>query len=218
MKEISLALTLLSNTIIGSGDGYGAIIDTDVVFDEYGIPYIPSRRIKGVLRDSANQICHYLNLNKDKSANEYPIVEEIFGTGFKESLFAVSNLYLSDYENLRDWLRYLTINNPDIYSRESIISNFTSIRQQTAIENGVAKRNSLRTIRCLDKGLTFYGKIELSSEREEILELLYLSAINLKHLGTKRNRGFGEVKCELNIDYKNILQKLEAKCLKLDTL
>lgn len=131
MKEISLILKLLSNTIIGSGEGYGAII-----FDEYGIPYIPSRRIKGCLRDSANQICYYLNMKKDKIANEYPIVEEIFGTGFKESLFSVSDLYLDDYQNLMDWLRYLSFNNSGIYSRESVISIFTSIRQQTAIEEG----------------------------------------------------------------------------------
>ena len=39
MKTLTIELKLLSNTLIGSGEGFGAIIDTDVVFDETGIPY-----------------------------------------------------------------------------------------------------------------------------------------------------------------------------------
>ena len=51
MMNHKINVKLKSDALIGSGEGFGAIIDTDVVFDEVGIPYIPGRRIKGCLKD-----------------------------------------------------------------------------------------------------------------------------------------------------------------------
>ena len=48
-----LSMKLLTDAVPASGSGVAGVIDTDIVFDEYGIPYIPARRIKGVLRESA---------------------------------------------------------------------------------------------------------------------------------------------------------------------
>lgn len=47
MAVFTFNLELLSDTLIGSGEGWGATIDTDVVFDDFGLPYIPARRVKG---------------------------------------------------------------------------------------------------------------------------------------------------------------------------
>ncbi|MCX7991565.1 MAG: RAMP superfamily CRISPR-associated protein [Proteobacteria bacterium] len=217
MNIITLKVTLLSDTIVGSGEGYGAIIDTDIVYDEYGIPYVPSRRIKGCLRDSANRICFYLGKDK-KGKLEYPQVEYVFGNGFRESLFTISNLYIENYKNIKEWFRYLYHNMKNAFSKEAVIDYFTYLRQQTSLIEGIAKEHSLRTIRCLKKGITFTGTIEILSDDEVVYELLYLSAKNLKHMGTKRNRGFGEVICELSPHRDDLYEKLEGRCLKLDTL
>ena len=56
MNNYKLVLELKSPTLIGSGSGFGAEIDTDIVFDELGLPYIPSKRIKGCLRDAIKEI------------------------------------------------------------------------------------------------------------------------------------------------------------------
>jgi CRISPR/Cas system CMR subunit Cmr4 (Cas7 group RAMP superfamily) len=51
-----LELHLESPVLIGSGEGWGSVIDTDVVFDEVGLPFIPARRVKGVLRESTLEL------------------------------------------------------------------------------------------------------------------------------------------------------------------
>ena len=56
MEEYTLKVKLVSPALTASGEGFGAIIDTDIVFDETGLPYIPAKRIKGCLLDSASEV------------------------------------------------------------------------------------------------------------------------------------------------------------------
>jgi CRISPR/Cas system CSM-associated protein Csm3 (group 7 of RAMP superfamily) len=56
MKDLQLEITLDSDALVGSGESYGSIIDGDVVFELNGLPYIPAKRIKGCLRDAAEEI------------------------------------------------------------------------------------------------------------------------------------------------------------------
>lgn len=48
--KYQIKLTTLSDTIIGSAEAYGPIIDNDIVFDENGFPY-SAKRIKGLFRN-----------------------------------------------------------------------------------------------------------------------------------------------------------------------
>ena len=48
-----LKIELLSDTCIGNGNGMGSLIDNDIVHDRYGLPYIPARRLKGLLKSAA---------------------------------------------------------------------------------------------------------------------------------------------------------------------
>lgn len=217
MKRYKIELTLNSPTLIGSGEGSGTFIDSDIVFDELGFPYIPSKRLKGCLRDSAIEICEmfqmagilsFINLTSDNTENKFKLVTSVFGSkGQKEpaSVF-FSNLTLKDYdEKNKAWLRYLYIKFGQIINREAIISTFTEIRQQTAIDKdkGIAKEHSLRTIRVAKKGLVFTGTIDVDfHDITEIEKLLFLACNNLRRFGTKRNRGFGEIGCRLFEDSK----------------
>jgi len=45
-----LEIKLLSATCPGSGEGWAGIVDTDIITDSSGLPFIPGRRIKGILR------------------------------------------------------------------------------------------------------------------------------------------------------------------------
>ena len=44
-KEHIVQIQLLSDTLIGTAEGYGTVIDKDSVFDEVGLPIIPGKRI-----------------------------------------------------------------------------------------------------------------------------------------------------------------------------
>ena len=66
----------------------------------------------------------------------------------------------------------------------------------------------MRTIRVLKKGLTFSGEVLI--EDDSVTKTLALACLNLRHLGTKRNRGFGEVEVKL-LDGANSLSDLALK-------
>lgn len=74
----------------------------------------------------------------------------------------------------------------------------------------------MRIIRLLKKGKVFEGKVILEKDSEELLMLLSLACLNLRRFGTRRNRGFGEIKCSLlegdkEIDYTEQLEVLACK-------
>jgi len=52
----AIRMTLESDLCAASGSGFSHTIDTDIVYDRYGLPCIPARRIKGCLRDVAKYI------------------------------------------------------------------------------------------------------------------------------------------------------------------
>ena len=226
MKTYFIELILESPCLIGSGEGFGSLIDSDIVFDRLGIPYIPAKRIKGCLRNSAIEVCemfsqsgiNIFDLSEEKSENKFKIVSNVFGKPGSQNNAPVyfSNLIIKDYEELAKWLKYLGEKYNKMFNRESIINQFTETRQQTSIdeESGTAKEHSLRTIRVAKKELIFEGTIDFEEEREEMIKLIYFSCENFRRFGTKRNRGLGKVKCELyeNKNKINFLNELEVIC------
>jgi len=105
----------------------------------------------------------------------------------------------------------------DIITRESIINQYTELRQQTAIDEGTgtAQEHSLRTIRVAKRGISFTGTIDIEEANDDLIALLYFACKNLRRIGTKRNRGFGSIECKLYEDSKeiNFLAKLEELCM-----
>ncbi|MCF6157617.1 MAG: CRISPR-associated protein [wastewater metagenome] len=223
---MKIIIELKSDTLIGSGEGYGDIIDSDIVFDDLGIPYIPAKRIKGCLRESAHEVCMMLEssaltsiLDLKKYTNDntkYEIVEKIFGSPGQDEPAPVyfSNLTIDDYEKNRLFLKYLAEEFPRVITKGGILSTFTVIRQQTAIddESGVAKEHSLRTVRLIRKGEIFKGNVQVKGDNN-FVTLMALACTNLRGIGTKRKRGYGEVECNL-LNKGNIIpiKKLEDLC------
>lgn len=193
---MKIKIDLLSYTLIGSGEGAG-IIDSDVVLDDLGFPYIPSRRVKGVLKESAKEVCDILGVK------DYSIVGNIFGEdGFTEGKLHIDNLYINNYKKIKEEIKILKNDKKSTYKTfinpSQIASYYTTIRQQTSIdEDGeIAKKGSLRTFRVLKPNLQFEGKLyEITPLNKKEKALLYLASINLKRIGTSRNRGFGEISC-----------------------
>ena len=90
MKSYTIEIQLISDAIIGSGEGFGSLIDTDIVFDGLGVPFIPARRIKGCLRDAARRcrddgqrrdyfIYRFEKEARSEGTQVFSLVEETFG-------------------------------------------------------------------------------------------------------------------------------------------
>lgn len=193
IKKYTLRITLLSDTLIGHAEGFGAAIDKDSVFDEVGLPFIPGKRIKGLLREQAD----LLDKHRTPSNYERSFSDIVFGLSGKtetnsESM-TVSNFTLPEYKKNRSTLAYLIEKNE--VSRSEIQEYFTSLRMMTSIdENGIAKPTSLRTFRVLKKGLVFQG--EISFEERYAGDLQKVVALT-RRLGSSRNRGLGHITCSL---------------------
>ncbi len=206
MKKIKMTIELLSDTLSGSGEGFGAVIDTDVQYDDCGIPYISTKRIKGSLRNSLNDLFdmpavrNAMNIDdetKDKRLEKY-----FGGKGaVQSSQFSISNFFIEDYEKVKPWFSYLKTQYPSIFSNEIILSSFTNIRRQTKIDDeGIAEDHSLRTSRVVNKDLSFVADITIENDDPEFEKYLALACANLKRIGLKRNRGLGEICCSLDGD------------------
>ncbi|MBP6738785.1 MAG: hypothetical protein KA146_02290 [Leptospiraceae bacterium] len=233
MKSYKIQIKLLSDTLLSSGQGFGSSIDSDIMFDEVGLPFIPARRIKGCLKDSLKEILEALLISKNEqllkqfnwsqeTVKADSILHSLFGKSgqSKSSPMNISNLYLVEYDQNKNWLNYLTSSNKLIH-KESILSCFTRNRQQIKMEKetGTTKEGSLRTVRVLNtkfnnENMVFTGDIELNTEADAVL--ISIACQNLKRIGSKRNRGFGEVECILFDEKTNVNEKtlkmLEQLC------
>ena len=178
----NIYITLKSDLCAASGDGFSLSIDTDVCADKYGFPFIPSRRIKGCLREAAEFIgCKN--------------IDRIFGVSGNDRS---GSLKLMD-ARLEGYGSLIAQAKQSGCTAEKVLSLFTSVRASTAIENDTAKENSLRFMRVVDhysplddNELVFVSQVECSNDDKECLERICKA---LRNIGYKRSRGFGSVIC-----------------------
>lgn len=182
---MQLKIRLKSDLCAAVGKHYAAMIDLDTALDEYGIPYIPSRRIKGCLREIA-QLC-----------TDEEDISRIFGKpgSNRSGSLRLSDAHIKGYRNVIDEIQANHI------PAEKVTQLFCSVRGETAIENDTAKKSTLRYIRVVnmtapgsDSELEFYADVDFD-EADKALIKKWFGA--LRNIGYHRNRGLGAVECRL---------------------
>ncbi len=178
---MKIIMTLKSDAIPGSGKSLAGIIDRDIAYDETGLPYIPAKRLKGILRESAE------DLRLDS-------IDRIFGVegATRGAVFRLDNGLLENHLELSRVLKSESIKR--FLPTQAVLDFYTYTRSQTTIENGVAKENSLRTSRVLKKGLKFF--FNLDCDPDDIAVLQDVCRVT-RSIGASRTRGFGEIELEL---------------------
>lgn len=193
-------LTLKNQSLLLTGSGEGStLIDSDVVFHPTGFPYIPARRVKGMLKESLEEV---MEISGETEPAINTVVSSLFGEGgakYPKGKLISPNLYLSDWDQITGYLSELEASDPlpDPFFPDFIKAHFTIEVQQTAIgDDGIAEDHSLRNYRVLKPELSFENILTadppLSSGEEAWLQK---AANNLRYAGTRRNRGFGKVNC-----------------------
>lgn len=181
---MKLIINTKSYLLAGSGEAQ-ALVDTDAVFDNMGLPYIPAKRMKGLLRESALEI-------QELTGKFNPLLlNSIFGSkGNSVSGISFDNFYLKGSQTLANEIKNINLNLKTLLSPDKIRRYFSVEVQQNSMEVGVTKQTSLRNYRVVKKTNSFEASID-GDLSEQQKAMLYLAAINLKHIGTRRNRGFG---------------------------
>ena len=197
MKK-KLQIKLKSDLCAGSGEGLGSLIDTDICYDNFGLAYIPSKRLKGLIKEA---FVEYSDWAKNEANSEMfeRISKELFGVENSNNScnLKIDNAYLENADLIEDEIPKIEDRYQKYVSKQRIINLNTDIRYQTAVEQetGVAKENSLRSIRVLNSGETFFAIIECETEEE--LDILNKCVKLVTHIGNNRTRGFGEIECKL---------------------
>lgn len=193
MLRYSLTIKLLSDTCCGTGEGNGVTKDVLSTYDKYGLPYIPAKRIKGILRSNADFLLKYKQCDQAE-------ITQLFGTGSQDGALRIGNAQLENYSELVQVIQH----HSDIFTPKAVERAYTVQRTSTAIEEtGVAKDKSLRTFGSIPKGEIFVADIwvDTNEENPELLQkcekLLQNCVKLLRRIGLNRTRGYGEVKATL---------------------
>lgn len=184
---MKISIRLLSDLCCYSGEVYNTTVDTDVVYDDYGLPYIPAKRLKGCIREAALEL-YEMGL--------MPHYNAIFGKeGSDASAFTISNARLENYDAKVKELKQFE--KTDFVNQQNVLSLYTYLRTQTAVDTntGTAIENSLRTLRVLKKGLIFYADVDL--ENKDYFEEFKNAVSMVKHMGVSRTRGLGLVELKV---------------------
>ncbi len=181
-----MKIELKSDLCAGVGKHYAAILDLDTALDDFGLPIIPSRRLKGCMREAAEMI-------------GVQSINEIFGVSGKgeSGSLRIGNAVIENYTETVTAIRA-----NDVLHNE-VTDLFCYTRQETSIdsETNTAKDGSLRFIRVVNKDypnsdnpMCFYAPIEFDDEYENEIKKTCKA---LRNIGYHRNRGLGAVECSL---------------------
>ena len=222
-----LKIVLQSDLCAGNGESAGNAIDTDVCMDQAGLPYIPARRLKGCLRQAALELAQMEYAGAEEKARK------LFGDAYgNEGCLLIRDGVIKGAEAMRDFLmRKLPADGgiPDGVKRFAHPVNvekiFSSVRGQTKLVDGVKEDNTLRFTRVIhhydpfgarpEEEMEFYAPVCLDAEDNDLRIFLMDCCRAMRHMGTSRNRGLGNVKvslCEISEKHPKGAGKT-AECL-----
>lgn len=199
-----LEIVLKSDLCVGNGSSSGNTIDQDICMNEAGIPYIPARRLKGCLRESANELLHYGY--KGITAND---IDSLFGNTYGETgKIIIEDAKIKGSDDITRWLfsvrrdLHLSADFRRMAHPANIVKTFSEIRGQTKMEQGVKVDNSLRYKRVLnhynplenyEKELSLFAPIYILTGDDTCIGFLKDCFKATRHMGMNRNRGLGNV-------------------------
>lgn len=222
-----LEIRLRSDLCAGNGESVGNSVDTDVCMDTAGLPYIPSRRLKGCLKQAAYDLqkMKYPNASQEN-------IDRLFGDAYgQEGCFFIQDAVVESAASINKFLKkdikddkrikkdgsgYETDEKkkkeiPSIVKTAAHSSNverlFTTVRGQTRLENGIKVDNTLRFTRVIGhydpfepgekKEMCFYAPVYLDTTDSVLVELFDSCCKATRHIGTSRNRGLGNVQISM---------------------
>ncbi|WP_129675891.1 RAMP superfamily CRISPR-associated protein [Candidatus Chloroploca sp. Khr17] len=198
-KPAFLRIDLLSDSTFSRGEGTAGIVDTDIDRDDYGMPCIGGKTVRGLLRDTwLSMAPHFPDLEA--------AAERVLGRS--QSLADACRLRIGDAllpEPIRRMVRQAVERQEYPLTPAMILDGFTCIRYQTAEdrETGAPDATTLRSSRLVIRGCSLEARLTwLHGYQPEPsdLRLLSLCVLATRHGGLLRNRGRGHLQMTLDGD------------------
>lgn len=191
---MKIKMELLSDTIFGSGVSVPGGEDISILTDKDGFPYFKGETLKGIIREEMGRYLEWTG----KGDEVQKTIEKYFGkpgSTDNEDALDFSAFELSGQVR-NTVLKQIETDYPEAEKgRPDVVTDcLTNIRTFTAIEDGTVKKGSLRSARCINQGLFFYGTVSNLPNEESEIEMIKEVISMVKYVGTLRNRGFGRVR------------------------
>lgn len=189
MKNLKYKIQFYSEWQCGSGLAAGADVDALAIKDKEGLPFVPGKTMKGLVREALETI--YDMRGEDKSS-----FIKLFGNSKDKSNIEKETAKVSFMEKGETFFTNASLDS-DTYSKikENHAAKYLykSIASTSIEDNGIAERHSLRKIETVIP-LTLHGEIKripdgLDNEVEKALHFI-------KRIGFNRNRGLGRCNIE----------------------
>ena len=197
----TLTIQLLSPTMLMSGQ-VDVNTDSTIVHDRYGIPFIPAKRVRGVLYESALEVAEMMETAKMTAftTDDVKVLFNRLEGVTDEPRLSISNLTIADYDVVSRELAQLEEQYPTVFTKDHVLEEYTSMLYYTSIDQttGTAMEGTLHNSRVLNKGLTFKGHIDVEDMTDTDRYILSCAVRNMTGIGGKRNRGFGQVVCKID--------------------
>jgi len=185
MKTLTYKIQFNSFWHTGSGLSSGTESDLVVIKDKNGLPFIPGKTLKGLLREAANIINQF-----DSKLVTKEFINTVFGevtdedknTVSKEAQVFFSDAYLS--ENMREHF------NANPQHKDLLFKNISSTKIN---KEGQAEDHSLRQMEVAIP-LDLYAEL-IDMPNEYVTQMEYCFSW-VKKLGLNRSRGLG--RCEIS--------------------
>lgn len=175
MSNIKYTIKFYSQWHCGSGLSAGADVDALVVKDRNGMPYVPGKTVKGLVREAVE------NLMQFTVANKSGLIDKAFG---KEGV-ATGSAHFGNAKLVGDEYEAIVGANASQFLYNKVTT--------TAITNeGTAQNHSLRSIETVAP-CTLHG--EITGVPEELADDIVRSFGLIKRIGHKRTRGLG--RCDI---------------------
>jgi hypothetical protein len=195
MGGAEIRAELLSDASFGSGEGTPGEVDLEVEHDDLGLPYLPGKRIRGLLRDSWLEMAHAFRADA-------PLVAELLGVAGDVDLAGTGRLDLRDAtlpSGVRRWVEWAVLRPANPVSPRAVLRALTVIRHQTARDrrSGAPMAGTLRESRAVMRGLSFYAPVTGTGLTEAHWHVLARLCRATRHAGQARNRGRGHIRLHL---------------------
>ncbi len=183
--QLLVHMQLESDTIFGNGMSMPGGEDICIQTDLQGFPFLKGSTLKGIFREELINLLSWMKMPEEKAIDT---VRNLMGESGADDTSS-RKLVFSDLTMHPDVIE--RIEREEGITSQEIIEMLTYLRTFTELEDGIAKGESLRTARCIKKGLNFYGTCTCAKDDVEIVqEVLRL----IKWAGSMRSRGFGKVR------------------------
>ncbi|MEZ4644799.1 MAG: RAMP superfamily protein [Chloroflexota bacterium] len=151
-KEYIIQLTLKSDTTFSRGDGVAGLLDREVEHDQYGLPYLHGRTLKGLLGEEADNLLKPLRLLIPSAIYRHGLkhatVSSVRTAAAKQLPPSCISAMPNFPKDVRNTVRLQADDN--FLTPDDVLSSLTAVRRQTAVNgDGVPHDGSLRSMRVI---------------------------------------------------------------------